>query len=332
MSMLTVKDIFDLTPKPHEIIDGCQWRFHAFDVSDVPKDQCLKLFNILKYLGGRSICYQFSPRHPEMKYDRKIISSSFAAMGEIYDIWLNKSLTTKAGIVRVISFLTDHQHPEDYTKVPTSSHRFRSLIYRYDHNLKIVNDMNFIQIKSDEFIVKRLPYPFDEGCTNDFKKFNVLCIRNCSIEVYKDHGLVPSDELILEPIPRRHFSFKDMDNETLVTKISEGYNQCTKKCRLWPCQDSYSITSTQMSSVPGERILLSSICSQSPSYILTFIPKMNTFEFIFYLCACFGIWLGVSFYSLNMFQSKYLNYVFCKDDVFKERNRRERLQIRRLGS
>jgi hypothetical protein len=132
------------------------------------------------------------------------------------------------------------------------------------------------------------------------------CSRACNIQAYKKQGLVPGNEFILDQkINLRHFSFKDINNKSLLEILGNSTNECDKHCTQDLCKESYSVTTVRiMPYTLKNTINIAAGCPARPLVRIKFIPRMNTYEFILFTCSCFGIWFGVSIISLNPFDSR----------------------------
>ena len=307
MSKLTVKEIFDLTPDPKQVIHGCQYRHHDYDLTTYNSvSSCNKLFRIQKYHEGRFICYQFRTTKQKDEFDCAAIARSFHSPREMYSITL-KPLFLQSNLVQLITFIP-HADPKD---LPLVSRRYYSFHVRWigqnDYNN---SKANYFIISGDTYSLWKQRKPYDTQCMDFDANMTgtiLFCQTQCNIEAFKHHNLLPPNEINLHPSPLKHMSFTTMRNLSLIQDIKERKENCSKKCNVIPCREWYSVTVSQ--SMPlflNNSISMSSDCSNRPITSLHFIPRINLDEYLIFLGSCLGTWSGFSFLSLNPFEKKVL--------------------------
>ena len=242
MSKLTVKDVFDLTPDLTEVIHGCRYRQHAYDLTQHNVSSCYKLFQIQKYHEGKFICYKFRTRTLNDQFDCGAIARSFYAAREIYSITL-KPLFLQSNYIQLISFIP-HADPKD---LPLISRRYYSFQLRWtgDENEYNNSKVNYMLISGDTYSMRKQPKPYDTQCMHIDANMTgniVRCRSKCNIEAFKHHNLLPPNEINIDPLPLKHMTFKMMKNLSLIEEIKERQENCSKKCSLIPCHDWYSVT------------------------------------------------------------------------------------------
>ena len=305
MSKLTVKDIFDLTPDPKEVIHGCQYRHHDHDLTTYNNiSSCYNLFRIQKYHEGRFICYQFRTTKQKDNFDCGAIARSFYSPRELYSITL-KPLFLQSNFIQLITFIP-HADPKD---LPLVSRRYYSLQIRWIGNNNYNNSKaNYFLISGDTYSLWKQPKPYDTQCTDVDANMTgtiLFCQSKCNIEAFKHHNLLPPNEINLHPSLFKHMSFTTMKNLTLIEDIKERKDNCSKKCTVIPCREWYSVTVSQ--SMPlflNDSMTISSYCSNRPIISLHFIPRINLEAYLVFLGSCLGTWSGFSFLSLNPFERK----------------------------
>ena len=305
MSKLTIKDIFDLTPDPKEVIHGCQYRHHDHDLTTYNVSSCYNLFRIQKYHEGRFICYQFRTTKQKDDFDCGAIARSFYSPRELYSITL-KPLFLQSNLIQLITFIP-YADPKD---LPIVSRRFYTFKMRWTGNDNEYNSSkaNYFLISGDTYSMWRQRKPYDTQCTDIDANVTgdiVFFQAECNIKAFKHYNLLPHNEINLNPSPLKHMSFEMMKNLSLIEDIKERKDNCSKKCTVIPCREWYSVTVTQSEpKLMNGSMTIASYCSNRPITSLHFIPRINLAEYLVFLGSCLGIWFGFSFLSFNPFERK----------------------------
>ena len=302
MSKLTIKDIFHLTPKADDVILGCQYRQHDYDLTSYNETQCRSLFRVVKYHEGRSICYVFNTQNSDDKFKCHRIARSFYSEGEMYSVTLKQHFL-KSGWLQLISFIPG-QVTDLFSHLPFASRRYFAPVVRLTGN-KTSTLTNYYYLSGDVYSIQRLPYPYDTRCTRNYNESLYACRESCNIHAFKVHDLFPPNEISTNPIPKKHLSFIHIANQSFIKSERNENSCCSLKCTKHECNEWFSVTSavgleyTRLGS-----LTLGSCCSNRPYVAIHFVASISVWDYIIYISSSIGIWFGVSVFSLNPFKNR----------------------------
>ena len=301
MSKLTIKDIFDLTPDPGQIILGCQYRdknYQQLVPKSYPQSYCNSVFHITKYQEGAFICYQFRTKIADSNFSCFNALLSFYSYNNLYSISLNRQLVL-SNAIRLISFVPDVSN-SSVVSMPEISRRFHVYRIRYAHNLPNSSKENYFKIFGDYYSITRLEKPYDTQCTWNTNQAHETCYRRCNIRAFAKYGYFPSTEYAIEPKPLKHLEALPIVNETILRNIEARLNHCKNSCSRKLCNDWYSVTGADtFPNLLNNTITISSGCSKRPAVIIQYLPRITLMEFVMYISSSLGIWFGISVLSLN---------------------------------
>jgi hypothetical protein len=164
-----------------------------------------------------------------------------------------------------------------------------------------------------------LARPYDTQC-KDVKTARVDCMRQCFNRNMKVNSFKTSlviigrefDDDLDSYICRR----KDLErNNVLDQNMTFISDFCAQECQTRACHVDTS-TSTVVQALSGNDLdmKVTLLGHQEPEITVNTMPRLETSEFIVYICSCFGIWLGLSVIKLNPFR--------LMNDVCKKRRKK----------
>ena len=298
---LTIRDIFDLTPHPNKTMIGCQIREHDHNVQTYPLDQCYSMFHIRKFHEGAFICYQFRTRIVDSNFRCHEASLSYHSNTELYLISLDRQFLL-SNAIKVISFIPQGIQ-DSFTSFPFESRRFFESTERYTYDAPETSKMNQLFISAESFFTTRLGSPYDTDCAEEFEKTETFCRRRCNIASFSKHGIFPPNEFCVKPLPIKHLNVLTMENKTLFQDVQARNEECMKMCNRKGCHEWYSVTN--LKAVPyklNATLSIVSSCSNKPTVIIQYLPRITFMELFMYVSSSLGIWFGISVLSINPFQ------------------------------
>lgn len=297
-SKLQINDIFDLTPKPDNVITGCRMRENEYTLQS--KNNCYSLFNVTKYLEGGFICYQFRTKIVESKFRCDQAALSYRYMSQLYSVSLHPRFKL-SNLIKLISFI-----PRDLNGslpgLPYVSRTFYDTIVRYGHDAPNTARTFWIAISGDLYIVSRLQSPYDTHCVKNKEEAQFYCNRRCNIAAFRRHGLFPTTEWTTSPLPMKHLNLETLKNESLLRDVKARNDECMINCYKHLCYDWYSVTTTKTIPFKEEGLTISSNCSKRPAVMIQYFPRITFMELAMYASSSLGIWFGVSFFAINPFK------------------------------
>ena len=150
------------------------------------------------------------------------------------------------------------------------------------------------------------PPPYDTMCLEDALPRS-SCLENCMIRRFKELGRTPPMEILKEPSNLTHFSSRDYRDQFMRSKTFKLNEVCESECRRQTCNSGYSITYTQgfLDKDLGNTLRFHLATPSAPMTVIRALIKLDITEFLTYLSSCFGIWFGVSVFSLNPMNIKF---------------------------
>ena len=303
MSKLTVKDVFDLTPKPEDVMVGCQFRENDYETNSYSHDDCYSIFRVGKYLEGAFICYHFRTIVDDSNFRCDLAPLSYYSFNELYTIVLHQQFLN-CNAVKLISYIPGnfdnvHNYP------PEISRRYYDWRLRYGHDRPETSSLTYMQISGDLHFITRLPKPYETQCVDRDEEAYPACRRNCNIQSFKKHNLFPPNEFTTEPLPLKTLNSKILANKTLLQDIKNRNEACMSNCTKNLCDDWFSVSSVRTQNHGLNKTLsIVSACSNRPSVSIDYLPKLTLMDLILYCSSSLGIWFGFSIISVNPFHGR----------------------------
>lgn len=276
-SRLTIKEIFELTPSPSDMLKRCFSR--TPDMLDISEHDCKNDITSKKYFTQEYICYMFS-------FPKKIVQ-----MSEIAHSLHNSKITYQLNMINLgpsavfdITISPDHG-------LPILSRNFG----------RIIRQSNYLFVFYRFHKMHRLPPPYDTWCTYDDKEEIHECLRQCRINGMKEINRFPSTEMTSEPLHIKPLSYNDFQNIATREAVRRIISNCRSTCRRLHCLTQYATTTIQAQYVQSHNTstFVKVMIPEAASVVVTSHARMYLLDFIVYMCSCFGVWFGLSFASFN---------------------------------
>lgn len=205
LSLLTVKNILELTPPVSGIIDRCIVHPPDTSASDfINRIECEAFFKVIKSVNGERICYTFMPRKAT-KYSVVGVASSQMATSVVYQIYIQPNSTiSKSNLAFFISSVTDSKSEvEDLNSRP-----YQARIYHMK-SLKMAG----VSLFGESIDINRLPYPYDTLCAPGLNRES--CYEACLMERFKKIDKLPWSGFYREKLNMKMLTMLDYDNNTI---------------------------------------------------------------------------------------------------------------------
>ena len=302
MKKLTMKDIFDLTPDPNEVIMGCEYRENDYGVKTLTRSQCYSKFHVVKYYEGTFICYLFRTKIEDSKFRYEETALSYDSFNELYMLNLHPRFLS-SNAIKVISFIPGGGNASVFN-IPFISRRYYVFQLRYGHDPPETSKMNYLQVSGDIYSIKRLKKPHDTNCVENSEEAESPCRRRCNIASFKKHGLYPPNEFITEPRNIKPFNIFTLENATILRDVKTSNDNCMRKCSKNACKTWYSVSNLQtLPLLYNNTLSVVSLCSNRPNVVIIHFPRISFMDLILYSSSSLGLWFGFSVLSMNPFKS-----------------------------
>lgn len=285
-SLLTIKQIFDLTPVPNETISGCviRPRDNLLMMENLTRQDCNNLIDSNKFYMQEYVCYRYSMRWNQT-IDIIRVSQSLHYPRVAYNINLQHFAT--AGIIYIIIDPEPHGFPEYSRQFGQIGRRF----YKGD---------NYFSMRYQYTQIKRLKPPYETNCAYT-EEDSMECKKACLLRSLNETlQRVPFSEIIDLPHDLKHVNSDDISNETRREMIHNITKHCKSKCTRPPCELRFATTLLySRSSEPQNLTTIQVLIPYGSSATIKSYPNVDLRELFLYLWSTFAFWFGLSISSLN---------------------------------
>ena len=293
-SRLSIKDIFELTPGPNQILESCIIREAELEIpNEFNSTECFKLLKILKTVHGEHVCY-FISSQSSTSYSPSNIASSLNFIGVVYDVELSSHLSSVTSVTLI-------------TYIPRKDPRYN---WRHDWPLvsrlfaggsSILNGIGntrfFLYYQQNE--IQNLPPPFDTDCLVGHKSHE--CYEGCLSQEMAKVKRVSWSAFLDEPVDLVMMTHKDLENRTMANFTKKAMNHCHEMCTMRnDCFSRFSRSKvSQGQGTTRNRTRISSMVAFGTDFNVRAIPLLSLVEFVVQVGSCLGAWFGLSIFSMN---------------------------------
>ena len=293
-SQLTLRQMFEFTPKTRELMSLCFYRIKdGFILSLFPSiSVCQELFEVDRYFAQQYMCYIVRPKFP---FSLANARAALTSPSTLFGYTLGPKF---AGVNKMLVSIF-------YGSYPFVAQHYSSIIYRlidYDHLIPYYRSIRFTYYW---FMRHLLPPPYDTMCHDRDK-----CMHDCWQSLESKIGSVFYDRIVPETedtqqqfnLDRCVVSYDDMDNQTIRQLLRKGTCECDDRCRGMWCNYDYSVTQLDASRTSlknNESLSVYAKSERAPGVLAISLPRIDVMAFLVYLSNCLEIWLGVHFVSCS---------------------------------
>lgn len=298
MSKLTVKQIFELTPKPEDTLESCvhrdktSFRRHSYEGKE-----CADLFLLKKFFMQEVVCYTYTFK----TFDNYSITGTSHAIDNFFEVY-HIILTDKLKDTEFFYLIVFDTHDDKSSPYPTFSRDFAPKIHHlvyYPHMNQTILKMSNTRLRYRYQMIHLLEAPYETNCT--FQVGRTDCFRECMINIMRNHSRVPFSEIIDEPVNLKAVSYKDLEDKSFEDLFIRLENSCNDKCRMMPCFHTFCIT-IPISNLDERFVNKTKMSIYTPEVPVTIVytsAQISLVEFVIYILSSFGIWFGVTVASIS---------------------------------
>lgn len=294
-TLYTVADIFKYTPPEEDVFLRCFVRNETtYNYVQREGKACYELFKVDKFYHQEFVCYRFSLINIA-SFDFKKSAYALNFPGVFYLVELNTKYFNDTNFLKAIV----HR-----TSFPAKTSAFAPVFSR-KHSSQSSANLNYFKLSYYSVTQERLEAPYKTQCT-DYSKQGHISRRRCANDCVdkrttEELDRVPFSTITTRPILLKHVSYRDIENRTFSLHYQQIESFCRKRCILVDCKEVYFVT--QVSAEPYPHFFRFSVdAPREPSFIVTFLPKIDLNEFLVFVFSCFGTWFGISILSLDPFR------------------------------
>ena len=336
--LLTLEEIFKLTPKSSELLQFCRYRQkESYLIFNATTDCDKQVFHVVKFFYLHSVCYRFT-QYPA-DFDEEDFKEEYnvqehvgeAFLGQGIDLSYEKMETTSEypGIIAEIQL--DPKFIKNITNLMISiSDTFPRGLDHFPVILAKTNSRNNLLSAKKRYSFTfswirnhLLPPPYKTNCRNYrmTTKFESdrECLDQCILSKgVKELGRIMSSAIAFDPSTLGHLltnfyrdlnlslipiTTVDVNNETIRQHIRRIEEACTKKCFQPDCVEKKfmtKVTVIEQSAHHSHRMFLPDAAVMYTVYS----PKLTFVQYLIYLFNCINFWIGLSvFKALSFFNS-----------------------------
>ena len=290
LSRLTIRTILELTPPGSDAIESCIVRHGRLGTPFYMNQRgCKAFFKVIKSVNGERVCYTFMPRMLT-NYSSGDVSSSESFTNVVYTIYLNPSIVQTTVAIFVSSV------------IDPKANEFGPDLDSRPYHAKVVNSKTFnvsgLQVSGESTEINRLALPYDTKCIPGHDR--ETCYEHCLRNRFKVINKLPWSGFYREVIDMKMLTALDLKNKTTSEFAEKSFEECYSLCKLKvECVTQFSRTIVQDFRSHYRRAFLASMASSLPHLSLYAVPFLNLIEYVVQLGSCFGIWFGLSIFSIN---------------------------------
>jgi hypothetical protein len=285
------------TPPANESIVKCSYRGELdLEIREYSLPQeCNDYFAVDKFVMSEFVCFRIQRRECK-KINLNNIVNSLHSSTEIYSFDFSESFS-KVNFMKTIVFTNDVRYNESAT-YPNYSRVYGSAFRRLLSEKEIFTNSYISRYTLTELYLQ--PPPYDTMCVEGAPSRS-FCVQKCMIKMFVGLERTPPMEIIKKPSNFTHFSSEDYKDQRMRDVVIKFNKQCEQDCRRQACNTDYSVTFTQgyLNKELGERLRFTVATPAAPATVVQALIKQDITEFLTYLFSCFGIWFGVSVFSIN---------------------------------
>lgn len=301
-NVVTIEDIYDMTPYDPDILIFCSVRtVPSYYLTDLKGDEeCHKLYwEVTQYFIMGLICYKFNHTHEFQNETLEIdqVAFTYDNPGMIFQISLNQTSFARADYFRAIV--------TEGVRDPTETLGFAQTMRRLYDPVEKSGEFNSFRIDFYRYRVSRLKPPYTTWCREYHEKSTKMkqsqkdCINICISKQSRELlGKVMFNQAEIK-WNMSHVTQKTLEDDKVLEIFQRFQKVCLDECSQIPCEEGRSVS--QIESIPTEAKGIDFTVS-SPMhmfYHIMYYPKLTFMDYFVYVSSCIGVWFGLSFWRLN---------------------------------
>ena len=308
---MSIQDMFENLPREDEILrekEGCSVRFpHQLAARKPFPDRidCMKIFNVSKYIHRDLICYKFTISN--IDYNDKLTITEYSLSptqsGLIFRLWMNST------VFENVSYSATYVHSLTTSDLHDSMFA-RTQLYHRGVTLDGSNIM--IDVTSSAVTIKKLEVPYDTLCrsSSPYPSMEAIMFEKMNQETISKLNRITTFYPILDQkINYRMVHAQILRNDTFLNqfmKIYQKYNVSNPNCYIH-----YYVSKVSISFGPVVSVAV--FWPQDSRVKMEYIPAYYLIDYLLYVCSSFGIWLGVSILSVGQMIRTIIDYHFGRE-------------------
>ena len=287
----TIKDIFDRSPKPHELIESCIVREpDTYKLLRLHPTQCYELFQVTRFVFKEFICYELHYKNQSHRFRMIQVSRSAHFSKSIYYVSINRTLNLNE--VKLLSMAA--YYPGDWIS-------YQSLEFSNDCWTKQSNNshFNYYTTRYQWFTSHFLKSPYDTDCYDYGISSQEMCTMSCVMNrTVTMLGAVPHQFVVERPIELKQI---DERNRSMSIILNQPVDYCKSiECKKKDCTLTLIASQTEKDLKVNQdsfSFLLGMI--MNPKTEIDSEHSMSFSDFILLMLSLAGSWFGFSIIAIN---------------------------------
>ena len=233
LSILTIKQIFELTPSKESFIASCGIRDRFYHhMNKISKQDCHRYFTYNRTLQGENLCFYATPRN-DLKFSWTKAANSFLNQGQVYELSFTPGISDSKVIVT--SYEATEEEP-----YPLLSRNFATKLMLDTPDPNEPDD-NLITAYSFLNKYTSLHSPYDTKCVEDdeYTGCRKRCLDEKLTPIHRVHYAVTVSNISLD---KKFLNFRDLENASVAKLVNSSEIYCNQKCSMTPCRQVISFT------------------------------------------------------------------------------------------
>lgn len=282
--VLTVKEIFDLTPDEKAIVNYCALRYPSTRIFTRTNNAttCNTLFNVTKYYTQEFMCYMITPK--EIDIPSSTLFTTIDSPGEIYLVGLRDEFSS---MLHYIKFIVHS------SGLPYTSKRYA----RMSHERK--PDSTMFHMFYRHHFLHMLGFPYHEFICSDTPDIHIDCIEHCVMNksIYQFNRVVHDLDTVIR-YKFKHISKTQVSDPTVSSAVDDILKLCSRKCNLVYCH--LDRTTTDFSRDDFTSLLILVGTPYEPDSITIQYPSVTFLEVSVYVMGVISAWFGFAFINIDL--------------------------------
>ncbi|KAI1282012.1 hypothetical protein HDE_13211 [Halotydeus destructor] len=300
---VTLAEILEAAPKP-DFLKLCSIRY-PYSYSRIDKTEYCDAFGVQRYFKQQFICYQISLFElSNTVYSFEYIQNALKSPGLFFELFMDKNRFNRTSVIQFTVHSADLK-PRGTSAFPVEGNR-KSSALRVSEVFPAEKDVSMdlweYYLTYNLFSSKLLGAPYRSDCldygTVEYESRG-HCVDTCMTRMTKAGlGLYafpavsttgPKLKLIMEA---------DLAKPEVADQLAQFRDQCGQLCRRPNCVEDIYVTKLIRSDPNLGYFKIRLNVANRPTIVIEAKGKLSLPDLLVYVLSCFGIWYGLSLYSL----------------------------------
>lgn len=291
---LTIEQIFDLTPKPDDLLTTSKCSYHLPNSTYLTVNgKCRSMFKLKKAYKESYMCYAINFLENDT-FSLKHLANTLDQSQAFYVVVINETFFTNSRIMMIRM----HSKGTLARGLTSSFVQIDRQFVRHQRTGQLYVNQKYFTLTYSRLLSKRLPAPYITNCynySNDNLESSKHCYERClTNKTIVNFGKVPFTGIIDKPLPFKHMLIDDIRNVTFSNQLTKLEIDCRSLCSRPDCVEETFLPKLS-SSLPGIwGIYFRLAIPNEPDIVANSEPLITTIDYVTYILSCFSFWFSAS--------------------------------------